>query len=197
MWASPAAHADGARVLITMPALCSACCTASRAVRNQSPEARNTRGVGQHHLGGMLMSHAHGGTQQLQVSGGANQAADTRVELDSTALLGPFNLRCSHLFRLKESMEEARGIRRQKAQPSCAWHCSDTPCPSTSPCVLRVVVGDLRRTQTIFADWRQPRPGGSVCGEQSKGRGRSRGPGSVRECCASAGNSPGCPPPPI
>lgn len=47
------------------------------------------------------MSHAHGGTQQLQVSGGANQAADTRVELDSTALLGPFSLRCSHLFRLK------------------------------------------------------------------------------------------------
>lgn len=82
-----------------------------------------------------------------------------------------------------QSMEEARGIRRQKAQPSCAWHCSDTPCPSTSPCVLRVVVGDLRRTQTIFADWHQPRPGGSVCGEQSKGRGRSRGPGSVRVLC--------------
>lgn len=61
------------------------------------------------------------------------------------ALVDPFNLRCSHLFRLKESMEEACGIQRQKAQPSCAWHCSDMLCPSTSPCVLRVVVGDLRR----------------------------------------------------
>lgn len=76
---------------------------------------------------------------------GLGQAADTRVELDSTALVGLFDLRYSHLFRLKESpcMEEARGIRRQKAQPLCAWHCSDTPCPSPSPCNLRW--GDLRR----------------------------------------------------
>lgn len=76
---------------------------------------------------------------------GLGQAADTRVELDSTALVGLFDLRYSHLFRLKESpcVEEARGIRRQKAQPLCAWHCSDTPCPSPSPCNLRW--GDLRR----------------------------------------------------
>lgn len=29
VWASPAAHTNGAQVLITMTALCSACCTAS------------------------------------------------------------------------------------------------------------------------------------------------------------------------